>query len=141
MSQRFPNASYPEPYPEANMGKADDAAVNATRQEIQSLNSDGTSGDFTLSLFGGTPTAAIAWNAAAADVKSALELLAEIGEVTVTGGILPAEVLIEFVDPGPSNIPLLVADDTGLSGETLGTVILQVQPGSLAVTEATGAPL
>ncbi len=141
MSQRFPNANYPEAYPEANMGKADDAAINTTRQEIQSLEHDGTGGDFTLSLFGGTPTAAIAFDATAADVKTALELLAEIGEVNVTGGDLPASVSIEFVTPGPSNIPLLVADDTGLTGETLGTTIAQVQPGSLAVTQATGAPL
>lgn len=141
MSQRFPNATYPEAYPEANMGKADDVAVNTTRREIQSLEHDGTGGTFTLSLFGGTPTAAIAWNANAAAVKAALELLAEIGEVNVTGGALPTSVSIEFVDPGPSNIPLLVADDALLTGDTLGVTIAQVQPGSLAVTQATGAPL
>ncbi len=105
------------------------------------MEHDGTGGTFTLSLFGGTPTAAIAWNANAAAVKSALELLAEIGEVNVTGGALPTSVSIEFVDPGPSNIPLLVADDALLTGDTLGVTIAQVQPGSLAVTQATGAPL
>lgn len=138
--KRFPNASYPEAYPEANMGKADDVAINATRQEIQSLTNDATSGDFTLT-FEGQTTGVIAWNAAASVVKTALELLSTITEVKTSGGILPALILVEFVTPGPSNVPLMVADDTGLVGETIGSTILQVQAGSLAVREATGAPL
>ncbi len=140
MSQRFPNANFPEAYPEADMGKATDVAVNETRQEIQSVESDATGGDFTLT-FEGQETAAIAWDATAADVKAALELLSTITLVNATAGDLPAAVLVEFVTPGPSNVPMMVADDTGLTGETVGTTILQIQPGSLAVTVATGAPL
>ena len=138
--KRYPNANYPEAYPEANMGKADGVAVNETRQEIQSVESDATGGDFTLA-FEGQETAAIAWDADAAAVKAALELLSTITLVNVTAGDLPAAVLVEFVTPGPSNVPLMVADDTGLTGETIGTTIVQVQPGSLVVTVATGAPL
>lgn len=136
--QRYPNANYPLAYDEANMGKADGVAINATRQEIQSVEHDGTGGDFTLT-FEGQETAAIAWDATAADVETALELLSTITAVTVTGGDLPAAVLVEFVDPGPSNVPLLVDDDTGLTGETIGFTIAQVQPGSVAVTDAVGA--
>ncbi len=140
MSQRFPNADFPLAYDEDSMGKADGVAINATRQEIQSVESDATGGDFTLT-FEGQETAAIAWDASAADVKAALELLSTITLVIATAGDLPAAVLVEFVTPGPSNVPLMVADDTGLTGETIGTTILQIQPGSLAVTVATGAPL
>lgn len=140
MSIRYPNANYPEAYAEANMGKASGVPVNTTRREIQSVESDATGGDFTLS-FEGQETAAIAWDATAADVKTALELLSTITTVNTSGGDLPAIVLVEFVDPGPSNVPLMVADDTGLTGETIGTTIIQTQTGALAVTQATGAPL
>ncbi len=140
MSQRFPNANYPVPYAEANMGKADAIAVNAGRLEVQSVEHDGTGGDFTLT-FRGAETAAIAWNAAASAVKTALELLATITTVNVTGGDLPTAVLVEFVDP-VLNLPLLTGDDTGLTGDTIGLTILPIQDGSaLIVTEATGAPL
>ena len=138
--KRYPNANYPEPYPEANMGKADGVAVNETRQEIQSITNDATGGTFTLS-FEGQVTGTIVFNAAASVIKTALELLSTITEVLVTGGALPTDVLVEFVTPGPSNVPLMVADDALLTGETLGSTILQVQPGSLDVTVATGAPL
>ncbi len=136
--KRFPNANFPLAYDEASMGKADDVAINDTRQEIQSLTNDATGGDFTLS-FEGQTTGAIVFNAAASVIKTALELLSTITLVIVTGGDLPTDVLVEFVTPGPSNVPLMVADDTGLTGETLGSTILQVQTGHLAVTDATGA--
>ena len=138
--KRYPNANYPEAYPEANMGKADDVAINETRQEIQSITNDGTGGTFTLT-FEGQETGTIVFDAAASVIKTALELLSTITEVLVTGGDLPTDVLVEFVTPGPSNVPLMVADDTLLTGETIGSVILQVQTGHLAVTVATGAPL
>ena len=138
--QRYPNANYPEAYPEANMGKADGVAVNEQRLEIQSVETDATGGDSTLTYLG-AETAAIAWDATAADVKAALELLSTITTVNVTGGDLPAAVLVEFVDPGPFKTKLLVADDTGLTGETIGSTISRVQAGSVAVTQATGAPL
>ena len=136
--QRYPNANYPLAYDEANMGKADAVAINEQQLEIQSVESDATGGDFTLT-FEGQETAAIAWDATAGDVETALELLSTITLVNVTGGDLPTDVLVEFVTPGPSNVPLMVADDTLLTGETIGSVIVQVQPGSVAVTDAVGA--
>ncbi len=136
--QRYPNANYPLAYDEANMGKADAVAINEQQLEQQSVASDGTGGTFTLT-FEGQETGTIAFDAAASDIKTALELLSTITLVNVTGGDLPTDVLVEFVTPGPSNVPLMVADDTLLTGETLGTVIVQVQPGSVAVTDAVGA--
>lgn len=138
--KRYPNANYPEAYPEANMGKATDVEANVTQQEIQSITNDATGGTFTLS-FEGQVTGVIVFNAAASVIKTALELLSTITEVLVTGGALPTDVLVEFVTPGPSNVPLMVADDALLTGETLGSTILEVQGGQLAVTVATGAPL
>jgi len=139
MSERFPNANYPEAYPEADMGKATGVPVNATRREIQSVSTDGTGGTFTLTFLG-VESGNIAWDATAGAVETALELVSTIGDVSVTGGDLPAAVLVEFLDP-LGNVPLMVADDTLLTGETVGTVVAQTQTGHLEVTQATGAPL
>lgn len=55
--------------------------------EVQKIAVDATGGTFTISFRGGT-TAAIAFNATAAQVQAALELLAEVdhGDIVVTGG-------------------------------------------------------
>lgn len=55
--------------------------------EVQSIAVDATGGTFTVTVRGGT-TAAIAFNATAAAVQTALELLAEVnaGDIVVTGG-------------------------------------------------------
>lgn len=55
--------------------------------EDQTITIDATGGTFTITFRGGT-TAAIAYNATAAQVQAALEALAEIdaGDVVVTGG-------------------------------------------------------
>jgi len=57
------------------------------RAESVSIAVDATGGTFTIS-FGGETTAAIAFNATAAAVQAALELLEDIdkGDITVTGG-------------------------------------------------------
>ena len=66
--------------------------------EVQTVEIDNasSSGDFTLSVEG-TPTAAIAWNAAAAAVKSAIELIST-ATVAVTGGPGPTtDWFVEFL--------------------------------------------
>jgi hypothetical protein len=69
--------------------------VNAAN-EVQTISITGspTGGTFTLTLSGHT-TAAIAWNASAAAVQAALELLTSVGagNVVVTGGPLPGSIL------------------------------------------------
>lgn len=64
-------------------------------------------------------------------VESALQALSNVEDVTVTGlGTEASPWLITFVDPGDEDVVLLVADDTGLTGETDGTSIANVVAGS-----------
>ncbi len=66
---------------------------------------------------------------------TALELLSTIVDVTVTGlGTSASPWLITFVDPGDEDVAALVADDTSLTGQTLGTVIANVTAGREPVT-------
>ena len=73
-----------------------------------------------------------------------LELLSNITNVSITGaGTLISPWLIEFLDPSETDIVLMTANDTSLTGHTLGTTITEYLKGrkSLEVTTATGAPL
>jgi hypothetical protein len=71
----------------------------AAGNEIQGITLPATvsGGTFTLT-FSGQTTAAIAWNANAAAVQAALEALSNVapGDVIVTAGPLPDQVLVEF---------------------------------------------
>ena len=97
--------------------------ATTSTDEVQSLAISGTptGGTFTLT-FKGYTTAPIAYNAAASDVQSALELLSTVGSggVTCTGGPLPgAPVVITFANQlGGQSVPLIVADGAGLTGGT-----------------------
>jgi hypothetical protein len=89
--------------------------VNDVTAEVQSLYNNSTSGDFTIT-FDGATTAAIAWNAAASAVESALELLATINNATVTGaGTVGSPWLITFDDPA-GNVPQITTNDAGMDG-------------------------
>ncbi|KKM00925.1 hypothetical protein LCGC14_1799530, partial [marine sediment metagenome] len=77
-------------------------------------------------------------------IETELELLSSIGNVSVTGdGTLASPWLIEFLNPTESDIALITADDTNLTGDTIGTTIAEYFKGrkSLEVTQASGAPL
>jgi hypothetical protein len=104
--------------------------------EVQRVSHDGTGGTFTLS-FGGQTTAAINWNASAADVKSALEALSSVVSVDASGGALPTAVEITFTDPGAQNVAEMTEDDSSLTGDTVGVTIATVTQGRLA--SGTGA--
>lgn len=97
-----------------------DALVSAVN-ESQKITITGapTGGTFTLT-FDGQTTAPIAHNASAATVDTALELLSNIavGDVTATGGPLPATpVDIEFTgNLAAQNVPEMTADGTLLTG-------------------------
>lgn len=106
--------------------------------EQQTITITGTpdGGDFTLTFVGET-TAAIDYDATAAEVVSALEALPNIGTggVTATGGGLPGTpVVVTFkLQWASQNVPLMSWDDSGLTGGSSPAV---------AVTEtAAGAPL
>jgi len=76
--------------------KTDDTNLTAT------LWFDATSGTYTLS-YGGQTTAAIAYNANAAAIETAFELLSTITNVTVSGsGTKKDPFSILFVTPGSS---------------------------------------
>lgn len=111
-------------------------ATVAGVNEVQRVSHDGTGGTFTLS-FGGATTGTIAWNANAAAVTTALEALATIVDVTVTGGALPTAVDVEFVDPGSENVAEMTEDDTNLTGDTIGVTVVTVTQGRVA--SGTGA--
>ncbi len=67
-------------------------------------------------------------------IESALEALSTATVVTFTGlGTSASPWLITFVDP-EGDVALLIADDSGLTGETLGTVIANVTAGSDPLT-------
>jgi hypothetical protein len=79
---------------------------------------DSTGGTFTATWNGQT-TAAIAWNASAADVQAALIALSNIGpsDVIVTGGPLPAAITVEFTGTlGESNVAQITTTGTALTG-------------------------
>jgi hypothetical protein len=91
--------------------------------EVQTLTITGTptGGTFTVT-FDGQTTAAIAYNADAATVEAALELLSTIGtgNVTCGGGALPGTpVTITFTNAlAKRDVPLATADGSGLTGGT-----------------------
>lgn len=98
-------------------GNNENIAVN----EIQTLTITGTptGGDFTITYAGQT-TAAIAFDADAAAVQSALEALSNIGvgDVACTGGDLPGTAVVITFGGALANtdVALMTVDDAGLTG-------------------------
>ena len=95
-----------------------DGYPSQTTNETQTLSITGgapTTGTFKLTLNGQT-TAAIAYNATAADIQAALEALSgiEVGDVSVSGSDLPAgEITVEFTGnlAGIDIAKMTVSDD------------------------------
>ncbi|KAH9100136.1 hypothetical protein LEN26_016139, partial [Aphanomyces euteiches] len=120
-----------------NLGNLPLLQAYPVQYQVQSITTGGGSptplyGTFTLS-FNGAVTIPISYDAAAVDVKSALEALPTIGSVDVTrSNMLSAggqfQWLVTFRTELGQN-PLLVPDNTKLKG-SLGTVIVvEVQSG------------
>jgi len=103
--------------------------------EVQSLAITGvpTGGTFTLTLDGDT-TAAIAYNAAASAVQSALRLLDTpfADGVVCSGGALPAvPVVITFAaDLADNNAPLMTATGSFTGGTSPAAAVTTTTPGS-----------
>lgn len=97
--------------------------------EVQSVAITGTptGGDFTLT-FDGQTTGAIAFDATAAAVKTALDALSnlEVADTTTAGGPLPgAAVTVSFIGQyAGENVPQMTADDSGLTGGTDPAVVV-----------------
>jgi hypothetical protein len=98
-------------------------ALASGTNEVQTVTTTGTptGGTFTLS-FNGSSTGAIAYNAAAAAVQSALQALASVGvgNVTVAGGPGPGTpYTVTFTgDLAQRNVPAMTASSAGLTGGT-----------------------
>lgn len=100
--------------------------------EVQRITITGTptGGTFTLT-FGGYTTAAIAYNASAANVVTALEALPNIdsGDVSGSGGALPGSAVdITFGGRYAGiNVPAMTASGAGLTGGTSPAVAISTQ--------------
>lgn len=106
---------------------------NPFANEIETITVDATSGTFTLTFTGQT-TGAIARNASAADVQTALEALSNIapGDVIVTGGpLVTAAVTVEFAGAyDGTNVTQMTANSGSLSGGTHTATIATNRQGS-----------
>ena len=99
--------------------------------EKQTVTTDGTGGTFTLAL-GAQESGNIAFDATIGTVETAIEALSNVTSATVTGEA--GAWVIQFND-GAGPLDLLVADDTNLTGETEGTVVVLTQAGVANVNE------
>ncbi len=86
-----------------------------TERQTITITGGPTGGDFTLT-FSGQETAAIAFDANAGAVESALEALSNITDVTTGGGALKTTpITVDFIDPA-GNVALMTDDSSGLTG-------------------------
>lgn len=98
------------------------------RNEIQRLSNSGSiAGTFAIT-FNGQTTGAIAHNATAAQVQTALELLSNIdpGDVAVTGGPFNFNIDVEFKGQYfQDDVPLMTIDNTLMVGGTVSVATTQ----------------
>ena len=89
---------------------------------MQRVETDGTGGTFDLTYDGQT-TGAIAFDATAGTVETAIEALSNVTAATVTGtGAAATPWVIFFNTATGQNI--MTADDTNLTGQSVGTVVV-----------------
>lgn len=116
--------------------------MQTNNDEKQNVSHTGgaTGGTITLTL-GGQTTAGIAFNATAAAVQAALELLSTIGvgNVLCTGGPLPGIVTCEFRGTlKNTDVAAMTASAAGLTGGAGNAVVLAtLTPGNAVLTERT----
>lgn len=117
--------------PSGAYGSQDSITCNTAADEVQTLSVTGvpTGGTFTLT-FQGQTTAAIAFNATAAAVKTALDALSnlEVGDTTTAGGPLgTAAVTITFGGRyAGGNVAKISTDGTALTGGTDPEAVITV---------------
>jgi hypothetical protein len=106
----------------ANLRTALNQVNSGGTNEVQTINlGAATAGSITIT-FDGQATGAIAWNATAAAVQTALESLSNVnpGDVTVTGGPLPATITLTFGGQyAGTNVAQVTVSPTGLTGGTV----------------------
>ncbi len=145
LASEFANGFIPSGVPLAKVtssGKYGRWDAGTQTDEVQSVvATGGDSGDFTFTFFGET-TAAISFDATAAQVQAALELLPNIepGDVTCAGGPLPTTpVTITFGGQyAGQNVPALVVTDNIANGTA---TISTSTPGATSGAATGGAGL
>lgn len=123
------------------------AAGAGTNKVMRVTPTTVTDGTFTLTVNDGTTsatTAAIAYNATAATVQTALEALdiVEAGEIAVTGGPL-SSAFMAFTFKGrfaASNTPTIASDDAALTGTLADTTETTGAPGAVLDPDGNGIP-
>jgi len=100
---------------------------------VQAVTQDATGGTYTLSL-DAQESGNLAYDITKAALNTALELMSNIANVTI-GGTDGGPYTVQF-DDGLGPTSLLVADDTNLTGETVGTTVTENIVGVLNVFEA-----
>lgn len=113
--------------------------TSETVNEIQSVYHNGTAGSFTLSD-GTDTTDPIQWDDTTSEVSTRLETdIASITDVSVVGIGTPANPFyITFYDPGGTNVDVLIADDTLLTGTvTVGTETNGSDGGTFTLSDGT----
>ena len=119
--------------------------VQLSTNEVQRITMTGTptGGSFTITYDGQT-TAAVAYNAAAGAVQSALEALSNIavGDVVCTGGPFPGTAVdVEFRGAyAQTNVTTMTTTDSLTGGTTPATAVTTVTPGA-APTEVELVPI
>lgn len=104
----------------------------ATANEQQTINLGAASAGTITITFAGQTTGSIAFNAIAGTVQTALEALSNVdpGDITVSGGPLPATVTLTFAGQYAGvNVAQVTATPTGLTGGTV-TIATTVPGGS-----------
>lgn len=120
--------------------------ISSTTDEVQQLAITGspTGGTFTLTYSGQT-TAAIPYNASAADVQVALQALSNIGDddVRCFGSQLPAgTITIHFLNAlGATNVTQMTSTDSLTGGSTPATAISTLTGGAGAYSAIAQQPI
>lgn len=118
----------------AEAGKVGPFQRGTVANEVQTINlGAATAGTITIG-FDGETTGAIAYNATAATVQTALEALSNVnpGDIVVTGGPLPGTVTLTFGGRYLyTNVPQVVVTPTGLTGGAV-TVATTTEGGAAA---------
>jgi len=105
--------------------------------EVQTVTVTATGGTFTLEYDGQT-TSALAYNASAATVATALKALSNIGDNDVSVTKSGTTYTVAFIGAlADTNVPALIADGTSLTGDGAGVVVATATAGGTK-TDLTG---
>lgn len=110
------------------------AGIEAGVNEVQTISFGTQTAGSWIPSFMGQAGPAIAWNATAAAIQTALRAIPTIGpeaDVNTTGGASPTTpVVATFVNRwGEYNVPLITANTTGLTGGTPSVTVAQTTAG------------